>query len=80
MTDRKPVVYIFHGDDEFAIGQALADIVSQMGDPTTAAMNTTTLDDRNLNLDELIQATRAMPFLTERRRSEERRVGKECCA
>jgi len=67
MTDRKPVVYIFHGDDEFAIGQTLTEIESQMGDPSTAAMNTTTLDGRNLNLDELIQATRAMPFLAERR-------------
>ena len=67
MTDHKPVVYIFHGDDEFAIRQALIEIESQMGDSPTAAMNTTTLDGRNLNLDELIQATHAMPFLAERR-------------
>jgi DNA polymerase-3 subunit delta len=67
MTDHKPVVYIFHGDDEFAIGQALIGIESQMGDPSTAAMNTTNLDGRNLNMDELIHATRAMPFLAERR-------------
>ena len=67
MTESKPVIYIFHGDDEFASGLALAGIESQMGDPSTAAMNTTTLDGRNLNLDELIRATRAMPFLADRR-------------
>jgi DNA polymerase-3 subunit delta len=67
MADRKPVVYIFHGDDEFAIGQALTEFESQMGDSPTAAMNTTSLDGRNLNLDELIQVTRTIPFLAERR-------------
>jgi DNA polymerase-3 subunit delta len=67
MMDGKPVVYIFHGNDEYAIGDALADIKSQMGDPTTAEMNTTSLDGRTLNLDELVRATRSMPFLAERR-------------
>jgi DNA polymerase-3 subunit delta len=67
MAENKPVVYIFHGDDEFAIGHALAGIESQMGDPTTAGMNTTTLDGRVLNLDELVRATRALPFLSDRR-------------
>ncbi len=65
--ESKPVVYIFHGDDEFASGQALAGIESQMGDPSTAEMNTTHLDGRSLNLDKLVQTTRAMPFLAERR-------------
>jgi len=67
MTESKPVVYIFHGDDEYATGQALAGIESQMGDPSTADMNTTHLDGRSLNLDELVRATRSMPFLAERR-------------
>ena len=67
MAESKPVVYIFHGDDEFAIGQTLGGIESQLGDPSTAEMNTTHLDGRALNLDELVRATRAMPFLAERR-------------
>ncbi|MFC1997954.1 DNA polymerase III subunit delta, partial [Chloroflexota bacterium] len=67
MTESKPVVYIFHGDDEFASGQALAGIKSQMGDPSTAEMNTTYLDGRTLNLDELVRTTRTIPFLAERR-------------
>ncbi len=67
MTKSKPVVYIFHGDDEFASGQALTGIKSQMGDPSNAEMNTTHLDGHSLNLDKLVQTTRAMPFLAERR-------------
>ena len=67
MTESKPVVYIFHGDDEFATGQALEGIESQMGDPATAEMNTSHLDGRAFNMDELVQATRSMPFLAERR-------------
>ena len=67
MAETKPVVYIFHGDDEFTIGQALSGIQSQMGDPSTAEMNTSYIDGRSLNLDELVRATRAMPFLAERR-------------
>jgi DNA polymerase-3 subunit delta len=67
MTESKPVVYIFHGDDEYSVGQALAGILSLMGDPANAEMNTTHLDGRTLNLDELVRATRAMPFLAERR-------------
>jgi DNA polymerase III subunit delta len=67
MSESKPVVYIFHGDDEYAIGQALAGIIAHMGDPSTAEMNTTYLDGRSLNLDELVRATRAMPFLSDRR-------------
>ena len=67
MTENKPAVYIFNGDDDYAISQALEGIVSQMGDPSTADMNTTYLEGRSFNLDELVQATRAMPFLSDRR-------------
>lgn len=67
MTESKPVVYIFHGDDEFAIGESLTGILAQMGDPATAEMNTSYLEGRSLKLDELVRATRAMPFLSDRR-------------
>ena len=67
MTEHKPTVYIFHGDDEFAITQAVNEIISKIGDPSTAEMDTTHLDGASLNLDELVRATRAMPFLAERR-------------
>ncbi|HBX68150.1 MAG TPA: DNA polymerase III subunit delta [Chloroflexi bacterium] len=67
MSASKPVVYIFHGDDEFALGEAVNSIRAQMGDATTAEMNTTRLEGRNLNLDDLVRATRSLPFLAERR-------------
>ncbi len=67
MTESKPVVYIFHGDDEFAIAQALKGIASQMGDPVSAEMNITHLDGRSLNMDKVVQTTQAMPFLAKRR-------------
>ena len=70
MTDKKtssPVVYIFHGDDEYAISQAVEKMYSQMGDPVTADMNTTRLDGRQHGLDEIRTAAATMPFLAERR-------------
>lgn len=66
MTE-KPVVYILHGDDEFAISQFVASMEEKMGDPATAGMNITQIDGRALQLDELVSTTRAMPFLAERR-------------
>ena len=70
MTEKKissPVVYIFHGDDEYAISQAVEKMYSQMGDPVTADMNTTRLDGRQHGLDEIHNAAATMPFLAERR-------------
>ena len=67
MTEQRPSLYLFHGDDEFAINQELTKMRSRLGDETTADMNTTHIDGRSFNLDELIGATRAMPFLAERR-------------
>jgi len=63
----KPVVYIFHGDDPFAIRHHLDGIIKQMGDPTIADLNTSRLDGRQSNDDELRSAANAMPFLAERR-------------
>jgi DNA polymerase-3 subunit delta len=62
-----PVIYVLHGDDEFAIAQFLAEMETRLGDPATAAMNTTRLDGRTANLDDLPSVTNAMPFLASRR-------------
>lgn len=67
MSKPPPVVYILHGEDEFAIAQFLAGIKAKLGDSTTAMMNTTRLDGRTLSLDELRDATSAMPFMSARR-------------
>lgn len=67
MAESKPVVYIFHGEDEFAITQAISGMQKEMGDPITADMNTTRLDGRNLSLDEMYTNAAAIPFMGDRR-------------
>jgi DNA polymerase-3 subunit delta len=67
MTDSAPVIYILHGEDEFAISRFLTELESRLGDPGTAAMNSTQLDGRSLNFDELLSITTTIPFLAKRR-------------
>ncbi len=64
----KPVVYIFHGDDPFAIRRQVETITRQVGDdPAIADMNITRLDGRQSSDDDLRSAANSMPFLAERR-------------
>jgi DNA polymerase-3 subunit delta len=67
MAAEKPVVYILHGDDEFAIQKTLSRWIHEMGDPTTAELNISRLDGRSASEDDLRTATGSMPFLAERR-------------
>jgi DNA polymerase-3 subunit delta len=67
MDEAAPVIYLLHGEDEFAIAQFVSDMEAKLGDPTTTAMNVTRLDGRNYNLDELLSVASAMPFLAARR-------------
>lgn len=67
MNEPKPVVYVLHGEDEFAIAQVIAKMEQEMGDPAVAAMNTSRLDGRSLSLDELQTTASALPFMGERR-------------
>jgi DNA polymerase-3 subunit delta len=59
--------YLFHGEDEYGRSLQLEQMKAKLGDPTTVALNTTELSGRRLNLDELIFACDAIPFLGERR-------------
>lgn len=67
MTDTAPVVYLLHGEDEFAIAQFVAELKAKLGDPAMADMNTTRLDGRSLSYPELVTATHAVPFVAPRR-------------
>jgi DNA polymerase-3 subunit delta len=67
MTNPPPVVYLFHGEDEISIAQSLAELEARLGDPSTASMNTTRLDGRTANLEDIRLAANAMPFLAPRR-------------
>lgn len=67
MTDSAPVVYLLHGEDEFAIAQFVSDIEAKLGDAATAAMNTTRMDGRSFDPAEFGAVVNAMPFLAKRR-------------
>lgn len=65
--EQKPVIYVFHGDDDLAISEAIADLKSKLGDPSTIELNFTSLDGRSLAIDELETAGKSIPFLAKRR-------------
>lgn len=67
MANPPPVIYLLHGEDEFAIAQFLTEIQSRLGDATTAALNTTRLEGSSFSLDQLYASANAMPFLASRR-------------
>jgi DNA polymerase III subunit delta len=58
--------YIFHGDNEHAQRETLADMQSKMGDPAMLSLNTTQFE-ANVSLAQLRQACDAMPFLADKR-------------
>ena len=62
-----PVVYLLHGDDEYAIARFVDELEAKMGDPSLAAMNVTRLDGRSFNPDELFSIAGVLPFLSKRR-------------
>jgi DNA polymerase-3 subunit delta len=67
MTPTAPVIYLIHGDDEYAIAQFISDLEKKLGDPALAELNTTRLDGRTYNLDDLLSVAGALPFLAKRR-------------
>ena len=66
-SNEKPVVYIFHGDDPYAIRRHMDGLIHRKGDPALADLNTTRLDGRQASDDELFSAANSLPFLAERR-------------
>ena len=67
MTQDPPVVYLLHGEDEFAITQYIAGIQAKLGDPALVDMNTTRLDGRSVNYPQLEAAVSSLPFMGKRR-------------
>jgi len=59
--------YLLYGADEFSRQEALAQMKHKLGDPTTASLNTTTLDGRSLTLADLQAACDTVPFLADKR-------------
>jgi len=66
MPDSAHIHYYF-GNDEYAIRQQVNKFNKMFTDPTTADMNSSRLDARNTNENELVNAVGAMPFLAPQR-------------
>lgn len=67
MSETAPVVYILHGEDEYAITQYIDSMLSKLGDSVMAQMNTVRLDGRTVSLEAIENAAAALPFLVKRR-------------
>ncbi|MBW6467361.1 MAG: DNA polymerase III subunit delta [Brevefilum sp.] len=67
MPEDKPIVYILRGDDREKIEAVIRQFFEQLGDANMAEMNTTRLDGKSADLNDLRAAGLALPFLAERR-------------
>ena len=53
MVDNPPRVYIFHGDDEFSIAQAVESLKANLGNAGEATLDISQLDGRSDSVREL---------------------------
>jgi DNA polymerase III subunit delta len=67
MSENPPVVYLLHGEDEFAITRFVASLLAKLGDSAMADMNTVRLEGRSMTLEDLETAVKTLPFLIKRR-------------
>ncbi len=67
MATPTPIIYYLSGTDEFAISEFIQTMRSKLGDDTTADMNTTQFEGRNLDMASFEETCMSIPFLTERR-------------
>jgi DNA polymerase-3 subunit delta len=65
--EKKPVIYLFYGEDELAISEAINYLRSRLGEASTADLNTSTLDGGALSVEEFETASKSSPFLADRR-------------
>jgi DNA polymerase-3 subunit delta len=62
-----PIVYLYFGDDEPAMREAVSALQSELGDPVNAEMNTSRFEGMNYSFEEVNAVVRAAPFLAARR-------------
>jgi DNA polymerase III subunit delta len=67
MASDKPVVYIFHGEDEFSIAREVSKLKDKLDGSSVADMSTTQFDGRSLDFAELRMTCLAAPFMARRR-------------
>jgi len=61
------LLYILSGQDDYSLGESLEEIKRRTGNQELLAANTTTLDGRQMTLDQLRTVCETLPFLAERR-------------
>ena len=57
-----PTVYIFYGDDEFAMTEAVADLRGRFSESAAAELTTERFDGRHLELARLEEVCLSAPF------------------
>lgn len=62
-----PTFYLFHGDDDMAIQEAVKQIRSGMGDGPNADMNISEYDGENTDIAKIINDVKSFPFLADKR-------------
>jgi DNA polymerase-3 subunit delta len=67
VAEEGPEIYLFDGDDEFAINESIDKIRSKLGDSNIADLNTTRLDGKSFTLNQLADAVATIPFLANKR-------------
>ncbi len=67
MAEEGPEIYLFDGDDEFAINETIDKLRQRLGEVTIANMNITRLDGRTFSLAQLKDAVATVPFLASKR-------------
>lgn len=67
LSDVQPTTLILLGNDEHAIKDYLQTLINQLGDPAMAELNLARLDGAQASLEDLSNATGAIPFLAARR-------------
>ncbi len=66
-TSPEPVVYLYHGQDEPRLKEALDAFCAKVVDPSTADLNTTRLEGKTLTLADIQAAAGAFPFIADKR-------------
>ena len=62
-----PTFYIFHGDDDISIDQALQRIRGAMGEDANGDLNTSEFDGTEATVPEILGAVKSFPFLSDKR-------------
>jgi len=67
VASASPTFYLFYGDDDLSIDEAVNKIRASMGDSAEADMNTSEFDGESSSVHEILNAVSSFPFLSDKR-------------